>query len=57
MFDRYEDDWERLAWVLVRGQASLVTDKGEKAVAVATLASTSSTTQWHWSTVTDTGKS
>ena len=39
MFDRYEDDRERLAWVLVRGQDSLVTGKGEKAVAVAALRS------------------
>ena len=35
MFDRYNDDWERLAWVLLRGRASLVTDAGEKAQAVA----------------------
>ena len=39
IFDRYEDDWERLAWVLVRGQASLVTDKSEKAQAVGALRS------------------
>ena len=31
MFDRYNDDCERLAWVLLRGRASLVTDAGEKA--------------------------
>ena len=37
MFDRYNDDWERLAWVLLRGGASLVTDAGEKAQAVAAL--------------------
>lgn len=37
MFDRYNDDWERLAWVLLRGRASLVTDAGEKAQAVAAL--------------------
>jgi len=37
VFDRYNDDWERLAWVLLRGRASLVTDAGEKAQAVATL--------------------
>ncbi len=37
VFDRYEDDWERLAWVLIRGTASLVTDEGEKAQAVAAL--------------------
>lgn len=34
---RYNDDWERLAWVLLRGRASLVTDAGEKAQAVAAL--------------------
>ncbi len=39
VFDRYEDDWERLAWVLVRGTASLVTDGGEKAQAAAALRS------------------
>ncbi len=37
VFDRYEDDWERLAWVLIRGTASLVTDEGEKAQAAAAL--------------------
>jgi len=37
VFDRYNDDWERLAWVLLRGRASLVTDAGEKAQAVAAL--------------------
>ncbi len=37
VFDRYEDDWEGLAWVLVRGRASLVTDGGEKAEAAAAL--------------------
>ena len=37
VFDRYEDDWERLAWVLIRGRASLVTDRAEKAEAVAAL--------------------
>jgi len=37
VFDRYDDDWERLAWVLVRGSASLVTDRGEKAEAAAAL--------------------
>ena len=37
VFDRYEDDWERLAWVLVRGSASLVTDRDEKAEAAAAL--------------------
>ncbi len=39
VFDRYEDHWERLAWVLIRGKASLVTDMGEKASAVAALRS------------------
>ncbi len=39
VFDRYEDDWERLAWVLIRGKASLVTDMDEKAQAVAALRS------------------
>ena len=39
VFDRYEDDWERLAWVLVWGRASPVTDRGEKAEAVAALRS------------------
>ena len=28
VFDRYNDDWERLAWVLLRGGASLVTAGG-----------------------------
>ena len=37
VFDRYNDDWERLACVLLRGRASLVTDGGEKAQAVAAL--------------------
>ena len=37
VFDRYDDDWERLAWVLLRGRASLVTDAGEKASALAAL--------------------
>ncbi len=39
VFDHYEDDWERLAWVLIRGKASMVTDMGEKAQAVAALRS------------------
>ena len=39
VFDRYDDDWERLAWVLVQGHASLVTDKREKAQALAALRS------------------
>jgi len=33
VFDRYNDDWERLVWVLVQGRASLVTDAGGKAQA------------------------
>ena len=37
VFDRYEDDWGRLAWVLVRGRASLLTDAEEKGAAVAEL--------------------
>ena len=37
IFDRYDDDWERLGWVMIRGRASLVTDQGEKARAVAAL--------------------
>jgi PPOX class probable F420-dependent enzyme len=37
VFDRYEDEWEHLAWVLVRGSASLVTDKGEVDEAAAAL--------------------
>jgi len=32
VFDRYEDDWDGLAWVLIRGRASLVTDGSEKAL-------------------------
>lgn len=39
VFDHYEDDWERLAWVLIWGKASLVTDRSEKAQAVAALRS------------------
>ena len=37
LFDRYEADWQRLAWVLIRGRASLVTDRSEKAQAAAAL--------------------
>lgn len=37
VLDRYEDDWDRLAWVLIRGRASLVMDRGEKAQAAAAL--------------------
>lgn len=39
VFDRYEDDWDRLAWVLIRGRASLVSDIGEKAQAIGALRS------------------
>ena len=39
VFDHYEDDWERLAWVLIGGKASMVTDMGERAKAVAALRS------------------
>ncbi len=39
VFDRYEDDWERLAWVLIRGKALMVTDMGEKVQAAAALRS------------------
>jgi hypothetical protein len=49
VFDRYNDDWERLAWVLLRGRASLVTDAGEKAQAVAALRRKyPSTGRWRW---------
>lgn len=37
VFDRYDDDWQRLAWVLVRGTAALVTDEREKGKAVTAL--------------------
>jgi hypothetical protein len=37
LFDRYEDDWERLAWVLLRGRASLVSEAAERARALAAL--------------------
>lgn len=35
--DRYDDDWSRLAWVLVRGRAALVTDADEKSLAIEAL--------------------
>lgn len=35
--DRYEDDWSHLAWVIIRGAASLVADAAEKARALAAL--------------------
>lgn len=37
LVDRYDDDWSRLAWLQVRGQAGLVTDPDERARAFATL--------------------
>jgi PPOX class probable F420-dependent enzyme len=37
VFDRYDDDWRRLAWVLIRERAALVTDAGEKAAAATAL--------------------
>ncbi|MEX0799979.1 MAG: TIGR03668 family PPOX class F420-dependent oxidoreductase [Dehalococcoidia bacterium] len=37
VFDRYDDDWRRLAWVLVLGTASLVEDGDEKGEALAAL--------------------
>lgn len=37
VFDRYDDDWQRLAWVLVLGTASLVEDDGERGEALAAL--------------------
>lgn len=37
LFDRYEDDWERLGWVLLRGRASLVSEAAERARALAAL--------------------
>jgi len=37
IFDRYDEDWERLAWVLVRGTASIVEDADEKRAALAAL--------------------
>lgn len=35
--DRYDDDWRRLAWVHVRGRATLVTEAGERSRAIAAL--------------------
>jgi PPOX class probable F420-dependent enzyme len=35
--DRYDDDWTRLAWLQVHGQASLVTDTAERSAALAGL--------------------
>jgi len=35
--DDWDEDWTRLAWVLVRGPAAIVTDRGAHAAAVALL--------------------
>lgn len=35
--DDYDDDWSRLAWLQVRGEAALVADTGERAAALAAL--------------------
>jgi PPOX class probable F420-dependent enzyme len=35
--DRYDEDWDRLAWVQVRGTAALVADRTERARALAAL--------------------
>lgn len=37
LVDHYEDDWERLWWVRVRGQASVIADGAEFDEALATL--------------------
>ena len=37
LVDRYDDDWTRLAWMQVRGQATLVADEAERAKALALL--------------------
>ncbi len=37
VFDRYEDDWSRLAWVMVRGRAAVIDAGAEHAAAVAAL--------------------
>jgi PPOX class probable F420-dependent enzyme len=37
VWDHYEEDWSRLAWLQVRGRAALVTDAGERVCAVAAL--------------------
>lgn len=37
LVDRYEEDWTRLAWLQVRGRASLVTDADEQRTALALL--------------------
>jgi PPOX class probable F420-dependent enzyme len=35
--DRYDEDWSRLAWVQVRGEAVLVADADERSVALTAL--------------------
>jgi PPOX class probable F420-dependent enzyme len=35
--DRYDEDWSRLAWLQVRGRASLVADEAERTRALALL--------------------
>jgi PPOX class probable F420-dependent enzyme len=35
--DRYDDDWTRLAWLQVHGQASLATDAAERGTALTAL--------------------
>ena len=35
--DRYTEDWDRLAWVLLRGRADVITEGGEHARALETL--------------------
>lgn len=35
--DRYDEDWSRLAWMQVRGQAALIDDADERASALAAL--------------------
>jgi PPOX class probable F420-dependent enzyme len=35
--DRYDEDWSRLAWLQLRGDAALVEDPAERATALAAL--------------------
>ena len=37
LVDRYDDDWSQLAWLQIRGTASLVTDGSERSRALAAL--------------------
>jgi PPOX class probable F420-dependent enzyme len=37
LFDRYDEDWTRLGWVLLRGQAEILTDGREHDAAQALL--------------------